>query len=412
MRGVRPGGGRARRGAPCPASSCGADRLRRRDGRRRGGAAHRVGRVPVARLRPGQPASMRRPRDRRRTQPARPGRDAPPRLRLHRSRASLMSGRNDGNCRRRGGAGFIGSHLCDALLARGDEVVAVDNLSTGRVENIEHLPDQPGFSVRARRRLATSSRSTVVSTACCTSPARRARPSTSPRRSRRSTSAASGRAAPSTSRGRNDARFLVASTSEVYGDPEVHPQPETYHGNVDPNGPRAVYDEAKRFAETLTVDLPPRCTACSTAIVRIFNTYGPRLRPADGRVVSNFLVQALDGKPLTIYGTGTQTRSFCYVDDEVAGHPRAVRLRRRRSGQHRQPDRVHDAGARRSRARGHRLELRDRVRAAARAAIRHAADPTSLGRARCSAGSRRSSCATVSARTRDWYLEERAHGRA
>ncbi len=116
----------------------------------------------------------------------------------------------------------------------------------------------------------------------------------------------------------NDARFLLASTSEIYGDPTVHPQTEDYNGNVDPTGPRAVYDEAKRFAETLTStyrrlhDLP-------TAIVRIFNTYGPRLRPADGRVVSNFLMQAIDGKPLTVYGTGDQTRSFCYVTDEVRG---------------------------------------------------------------------------------------------
>jgi dTDP-glucose 4,6-dehydratase len=116
----------------------------------------------------------------------------------------------------------------------------------------------------------------------------------------------------------HDARFVLASTSEVYGNPEVHPQPEDYCGNVNPVGPRAVYDEAKRFAETLTMTYH-RLYGLRTGIVRIFNTYGPRLRPADGRVVSNFLVQAIDGKPLTVYGDGTQTRSFCYVDDEVRG---------------------------------------------------------------------------------------------
>jgi dTDP-glucose 4,6-dehydratase len=116
----------------------------------------------------------------------------------------------------------------------------------------------------------------------------------------------------------NDARFLVASTSEIYGDPLVHPQTEDYCGNVDPVGPRAVYDEAKRFAETLTMTYH-RLFGVNTAIVRIFNTYGPRLRPADGRVVSNFLAQAVEGKPLTVYGDGSQTRSFCYVDDEVRG---------------------------------------------------------------------------------------------
>jgi dTDP-glucose 4,6-dehydratase len=114
----------------------------------------------------------------------------------------------------------------------------------------------------------------------------------------------------------HDARFLLASTSEIYGDPDMHPQPESYHGNVDPTGPRAVYDEAKRFAETLTMTYQ-RLYGLSTGIVRIFNTYGPRLQPADGRVVSNFLAQALGGRPLTVYGDGTQTRSLCYVDDTV-----------------------------------------------------------------------------------------------
>jgi dTDP-glucose 4,6-dehydratase len=216
-----------------------------------------------------------------------------------------------------GGAGFLGSHLCDRLLARGDEVVAVDNLSTGRAENIEHVRDHTGFTfVRAdvSQELPVSGR--VDGVLHFASPASPPEYLAMPLETLDAGSAGTRRALDLARE--HDARFLVASTSEIYGDPDVHPQVETYHGNVDPTGTRAVYDEAKRFAETLTMtyhrlfDLP-------TAIVRIFNTYGPRLRPADGRVVSNFLVQALAEKPLTIFGTGEQTRSFCYVDDEVAG---------------------------------------------------------------------------------------------
>jgi nucleoside-diphosphate-sugar epimerase len=216
-----------------------------------------------------------------------------------------------------GGSGFVGSHLCDAFLARGDEVVAVDNLSTGRLQNLAHLAEHSSFAfVRADVSKEIPIDGKVDGVLHFASPASPPEYLAAPLDSLDVSSLGTRRALDLALA--NDARFLLASTSEIYGDPEVHPQTEDYNGNVDPNGPRAVYDEAKRFAETLTstyhrlYDLP-------TAIVRIFNTYGPRLRPADGRVVSNFLMQAIDGKPLTVYGTGNQSRSFCYVSDEVRG---------------------------------------------------------------------------------------------
>src|SRR6476469_1990920 len=216
-----------------------------------------------------------------------------------------------------GGSGFVGSHLCDAFLARGDEVVAVDNLSTGRLQNIEHLAEESRFSfVRADVCKEIPVDGKVDGVLHFASPASPPEYLGIPLETMDVSSLGTRRALDLALA--NDARFLIASTSEVYGDPDVHPQTESYNGNVDPNAPRAVYDEAKRFAETLAstyrrlYDLP-------TAIVRIFNTYGPRLRPADGRVVSNFLIQAIDGKPLTMYGSGEQTRSFCYVADEVRG---------------------------------------------------------------------------------------------
>src|SRR3954454_7287499 len=215
-----------------------------------------------------------------------------------------------------GAAGFIGSHLCDALLARGNQVGAVDNLSTGRAQNIASLESNEAF---------TFVRADVVDTLPVDGPvdgvlhfASAASPPESlaiPLETLDVGSIGTRRALDLALR--HNARFLVASTSEVYGDPLEHPQAESYCGNVDTTGVRAVYDEAKRFAETVTMTYH-RVHGLSTAIVRIFNTYGPRLAPADGRVVSNFLVQAIEGKPLTIYGDGTQTRSFCYVDDEVA----------------------------------------------------------------------------------------------
>ncbi len=160
------------------------------------------------------------------------------------------------------------------------------------------------------------------------------------------------------------ARFFLASTSEVYGDPLVHPQTERYWGNVNPIGPRGVYDEAKRFAEAMTMAYH-RYHGMDTRIVRIFNTYGPRMRPRDGRVVSNFIVQALCGEPLTLYGDGSQTRSFCYVDDEIEGIYRLFMRGDSEPDQHRQPRRVHGAAARRDRPRAHGLALAARVPPAA-----------------------------------------------
>jgi nucleoside-diphosphate-sugar epimerase len=216
-----------------------------------------------------------------------------------------------------GGAGFIGSHLCEALLARGDRVVAVDNLLTGRRANIAHLEGSSDFRfIEHDVCEAFDAGEPLDAVMDLASPA-------SPVDFR--TLALEILAVGSTGT-RNllelarahGARFFLASTSEVYGEPLVHPQPETYWGNVNPIGPRSCYDEAKRFSEALTMAYH-RTHGLDVRIVRIFNTYGPRMRPDDGRVVTNFLVQALTGQPLTIYGDGTQTRSFCYVDDEVRG---------------------------------------------------------------------------------------------
>jgi dTDP-glucose 4,6-dehydratase len=216
-----------------------------------------------------------------------------------------------------GGAGFIGSHLCDVLLDRGDQVVAIDNLATGAVANIEHLFARPGFTY-LQHDVSTfvwvpGAVDAVLHFASPASPRDYLEmPIQTLKVGSLGTHNCLGLALA------KSARFLLASTSEVYGDPDVHPQPEEYWGNVNPVGPRGVYDEAKRFAEAITMAYH-RYHGLDVRIVRIFNTYGPRQRLADGRVVSNFLVQALQGKPLTIYGEGDQTRSFCYVDDEVRG---------------------------------------------------------------------------------------------
>jgi len=216
-----------------------------------------------------------------------------------------------------GGAGFLGSHLCGSFLDRGDEVVAVDNLCTGRRENVERFEERRGFEfVHADVSKEIPVDGNVDGVLHFASPASPPEYLKMPLETMDVASLGTRLALDLA--GAHGARFLLASTSEIYGDPLVHPQDETYHGNVDPTGPRAVYDEAKRFAETLTTTYR-RLHGVRTGIVRIFNTYGPRLRPADGRVVSNFLVQAVEGKPLTVYGDGTQTRSFCYVDDEVRG---------------------------------------------------------------------------------------------
>jgi len=216
-----------------------------------------------------------------------------------------------------GGAGFLGSHLCDRLLDRGDEVVAVDNLVTGSMANLAHLDGSRGFSMLrhdvSQHIRVDGSVDAVLHFASPASPRDYLElPIQTLKVGSLGTHNCLGLAKD------KGARFLLASTSEVYGDPQVHPQAEDYWGHVNPVGPRGVYDEAKRFAEALTMAYH-RAHGIGVGIARIFNTYGPRMRPSDGRVVSNFAVQALTGRPLTVYGDGSQTRSFCYVDDEVTG---------------------------------------------------------------------------------------------
>jgi dTDP-glucose 4,6-dehydratase len=216
-----------------------------------------------------------------------------------------------------GGAGFLGSHLCEALLARGEEVVCLDSFLTGSPDNVDHLMADPGF--RLVRTDVTDfvhvggEVDLVLHFASPASPIDYLRmPVETLKVGSIGTLHALGLARD------KGARFVLASTSEVYGDPEVHPQPESYWGNVNPVGPRGVYDEAKRFAEAMT--LAYRQThAVNTGILRIFNTFGPRMRPNDGRAIPNFIRQALRNEPLTVAGDGSQTRSICYVDDLVAG---------------------------------------------------------------------------------------------
>lgn len=216
-----------------------------------------------------------------------------------------------------GAAGFLGSHLTDRLLAEGHSVVGIDSLITGTRRNLAHLRDEPRFAFLERDVSELieieGEIEGVFHFASPASPVDYLRfPIQTLKAGALGTRNALGLARAS------GARLLLASTSEVYGDPLVHPQPETYWGNVNPIGPRSVYDEAKRFAEALTMAYH-REHGVDTRIVRIFNTYGPRMRPDDGRVVSNFVVQALRGEPLTIYGDGSQSRSFCYVSDLVEG---------------------------------------------------------------------------------------------
>jgi len=219
-----------------------------------------------------------------------------------------------------GGSGFIGSHLCDAFLAAGDSVTVVDNFATGRQRNVAHLMGHPGFrlvehdiTLPLPAPITDSRYDTVLDFASPASPVDfRTMPleilavgSTGTRHLLELAT-------------RQCARFMLASTSEVYGDPLVHPQPESYLGNVDPIGPRSCYDEAKRFSEALTMAFH-RTHGTDVRIVRIFNTYGERMRPDDGRVVNAFIVAALRGEPLQLFGDGSQTRSFCHVSDEVRG---------------------------------------------------------------------------------------------
>jgi dTDP-glucose 4,6-dehydratase len=216
-----------------------------------------------------------------------------------------------------GGAGFLGSHLCEALLARGYEVVCVDNLSTSDGTNVSHLLGDASFSfVRADITEGLTIDGPVDVVAHLASPASPADYFRLPLQ----TLDAGSRGSEACLRlaAEHGARYLLASTGEVYGDPLVHPQPETYWGNVNSIGPRSVYDESKRFAEALSMAWA-RERGVDIGIVRIFNTYGPRLRAGDGRVVSNFIVQALTGRPLTVYGDGRQTRSLCYQSDLITG---------------------------------------------------------------------------------------------
>jgi dTDP-glucose 4,6-dehydratase len=216
-----------------------------------------------------------------------------------------------------GAAGFLGSHLCEALLERGEQVVGIDNLVTGTVGNIEHLFARPGFTY-VEHDVSTyvwvpGAVDAVLHFASPASPRDYLdMPIQTLKVGSLGTHNCLGLAKA------KGARFFLASTSEVYGDPQVHPQTESYWGHVNPVGPRGVYDEAKRFAEAMTMAYH-RYHGLDVRIVRIFNVYGPRMRVRDGRVVSNFLVQALKGEPLTVYGDGTQSRSFCYVDDELRG---------------------------------------------------------------------------------------------
>jgi dTDP-glucose 4,6-dehydratase len=217
-----------------------------------------------------------------------------------------------------GGAGFLGSHVCEALVERGDAVVCVDNLVTGSRANIEHLAGRDGFAfVEHDVSTTLDVDGDVTSVMHLASPASPVDFARIPVEILLVGSAGTHNSLQLAEE--KGARFFLASTSEVYGDPLVHPQTETYWGNVNPNGPRSVYDEAKRYAEAAAMAYN-RHRGLEVRIIRIFNTYGPRMRPDDGRVVSNFITQALAGSPITVYGDGSQTRSFCYVDDQVAGH--------------------------------------------------------------------------------------------
>jgi dTDP-glucose 4,6-dehydratase len=215
-----------------------------------------------------------------------------------------------------GGAGFLGSHLCDHLISKDYRVVCVDNLDTGSLQNVEHLRGDNFLFINqdvTRHLEIDEPVDAVYHLAALASPIDYLRmPLHSLKVGSYGTHNALGLAK------FKRARFLLASTSEVYGDPQVHPQPETYWGNVNPIGPRGVYDEAKRYAEAMAMAYHGQ-QGVDTSIARIFNTYGPRMRPSDGRAVPTFVRQALEGKPLTVFGDGSQTRSFCYVDDLIRG---------------------------------------------------------------------------------------------
>jgi dTDP-glucose 4,6-dehydratase len=216
-----------------------------------------------------------------------------------------------------GGAGFLGSHLCDKLLSEGMKVICIDNLITGNIDNISHLAGNENFSFIkhdiTNYIFIPGIIDYILHFASPASPIDYLQlPIQTLKVGSLGTHKALGLAK------EKKARFLLASTSEVYGDPEIHPQPEEYWGNVNPIGPRGVYDEAKRFAEALVMAYQ-RYHNLETRIVRIFNTFGPRMRLKDGRAIPNFIMQALTGQPITVYGDGSQTRSFCYITDQVDG---------------------------------------------------------------------------------------------
>ena len=221
-----------------------------------------------------------------------------------------------------GGAGFLGSHLCERLLADGNDVVCIDNFITGRREHVEMLSTNPSFAFQfadvSRPVFVQGGVDAVLHFASPASPIDYLKyPIQTLKVGALGTHNTLGLAKD------KGARYLLASTSEVYGDPQVHPQPETYWGHVNPIGPRGVYDEAKRFAEALTMAYH-RAHGLDTRIVRIFNTFGPRMRPRDGRAIPEFIDAALNGRPVPVHGDGSQTRSFVYVDDEVEGFVRLL----------------------------------------------------------------------------------------
>ena len=257
-----------------------------------------------------------------------------------------------------GGAGFLGTHLCRRLLDQGHEVLCVDNFSTGTRRNIEEFLDDPMFEL-LRHNVTFPlfvEVDEIYNLACPASPIHyQLDPVQTTKTSVSGAINMLGLAK------RLKVRILQASTSEVYGDPIVHPQPEDYWGNVNPIGSRSCYDEGKRCAETLFFDYH-RQHKMSIKVARIFNTYGPNMRPDDGRVVSNFICQALLGEDLTVFGRGEQTRSFCYVTDLIDGLDRLMNSpeRHHRPDQHRQSQRIHHSGAGRKGDRGDRIKIEDR----------------------------------------------------
>ena len=263
-----------------------------------------------------------------------------------------------------GGAGFLGSHLCDELLRRGHHVVCVDNLETGSLTNIEHIRVAASSSscMMRHRRSRTSSSAPIDFVYHLASPASPIDYLRLPLHTLKVGSHGTHHTLGLAKKHR--ARFLLASTSEVYGDPQVHPQKETYWGHVNPIGPRGVYDEAKRYAEALTMAYH-RQQGVDTAIIRIFNTYGPRMRPHDGRAIPTFLRQALQNRPITVFGDGSQTRSFCYVDDLIRGMIALAESGQAGPINVGNPNEFTLLRARRDGHRRDRLELGDRLRGAA-----------------------------------------------